>query len=223
MRVRTLATLAIAGTLAVVAAPAAHSAPAPDWLLARADVPTALGMPKPGKPNLMVTGVKASAWDICLPKTGGPAASVGLAAGWEVTIVLTGPGYREVNERLSTFASAPAARATFSQLATSATSCSGTSRRPVNEAGSVRDGVIVSTNMTGALPDGSVWVQTDTRGRVPGDRANVSITSTYAVYRVSANAIVVTWLFQNGAATTSTPQRAAVNDLSARLMQVPTQ
>jgi hypothetical protein len=223
MRYRTLAALAMAAALAAAAAPSAHAAPAPDGLLSRADVPAALGTPKPGKVNYMVTGVNAAQWDICLPTTGGTPARIGLAAGWEVTVVLTGRGYREVNERLATFASEPAAQSTFEQLAAAAASCTGTSREPVNQSGSVRDGVIVNTNTNGVLPFGAVWVQTDRRSRVPGDRTTVSTTSTYAVYRQSLNTITVTWLFQNGPSTTTARQRAAVNALSARDARVPAQ
>lgn len=221
--VRTGATIAGALALALGAATGAHAAPAPGWLLSRSDVPAALGTPKPGKANYMVEGAKATTWDICLPATGGPKATVGLAAGWEATVVLTGRGYREVNERLSTFASEPTAQATFQQLTSAAAACSGTSREPMNDAGSVRDGVVVSRNSTGTLPDGSVWVQTDRRWRAPGDEANGSTTSTYTVYRLSGNAIVVTWLFQNGSATTTPKQKTAVNALSAELAQVPAQ
>jgi hypothetical protein len=224
MRARSLVPLLCAATLGTaLAAPAANAAQAPDWLLSRGDVPTALGTPKPGKVNYMVEGAKPATWDICLPKTGGPEATVGLAAGWDATVVLSGRGYREVNERFSAFASEPTAQATFQQLTAAAAACSGTSRRPVNESGSVRDGVVVNTNTTGTLADGSVWVQTDARSRVPGDRTTVSTTSTYTVYRLAGNAIVVTWLYQNGPETTTGRQRAAVNGLSAQLAQVPTQ
>lgn len=224
MRARSVVPLLVVASVGTaLLAPAANAAPAPDWLLSRADVPAALGTPKPGKANYMVEGAKPTTWDICLPKTGGAKATVGLAAGWDATVVLTGRGYREVNERLSTFASGPTAQATFQQLTASAAACSGTSREPVNQAGSVRDGVIVYTNTTGVLPDGSVWVQTDGIARIPGDRANRSTTSTYTVYRLSDNTIFVTWLYQNGTATTSPKQKAAVNALSAELAQVPAQ
>lgn len=224
MRARSLVPLLCAATLGTaLAAPAANAAQAPDWLLSRGDVPAALGTPKPGKTNYMVEAARPSTWDLCLPKTGGPTATVGLAAGWEATVVVSGRGYREINERFSAFASEPTAQATFQQLTASAAACSGTSREPVNQAGSVRDGVVVNTNTTGTLPDGSVWVETDRRWRAPGDEANGSTTTTYTVYRLAGNTIVVTWLYQNGTATTTARQKTALNALSAELAQAPAQ
>ncbi len=222
MRRGLLSACAVVATAAGILMPAqAMAVPekltAPGFMLAPQDVPAALGAPKPGRNNYTVDNGTTSDMGLCVPKTGGPELTVSGAAGWLTTVVLTGTGYREVNERLSTFASTGAAASTFATLQAEAAQCNGMSSVPISDDSSHPvAGRYKNTNSSGTTGDG-VWISIDTKVNSTDPRIDGSVTTTYTVFRQSLNAITQTWVYFNGTKTTTAKQRRAVNALALEL------
>ena len=185
----------------------------PPGMITKADVPAVLGTPKPGRDNYMVTGMTPEDMGLCTPTTGQPELTVGGAAGWQVTMVLTGKGYRELNQRMNTFAADGAASSTFSQLQALAQQCNGRARSAINANGNLSDGFYTDSNTSGTT-GGDVWINTNSRATSKDPRINGTVTTTYTVYSLQDNVIWQTWVYFNGTATTTRAQRAAVNELA---------
>ena len=212
-----IAVIAVASTAASAHAVAPVKLKPPAELLTRADVPAALGRPKPIAQNYSAASMTPSDMGLCTPTTGQPELTVGGAAGWLSTVILTGRGYREVNERLNTFATAGAAESTFAQLQSAAAQCSGISRSPVSDdASHPISGTYVNTNSTGMTGTG-VWISTNTKVKSSDTQIDGSVTTTYTVYRQNLNVITATWIYFNGTKSTTASQRRAVNHLSLAL------
>ena len=186
----------------------------PPGMITRADVPAVLGTPKPGKDNYTITGMYPVDMGLCTTATSQPELTVGGAAGWQVTILLTGKGYRELNQRMSTFGSDGAASSTFDQLETLARQCNVVVRTPINADGNLSDGYYTDTTTTGMSGD-NVWISTNSRATSKDPKVNGSVTTTYTVYSLQDNAIMQTWVYFNGTRTTTPAQRAAVNSLAS--------
>jgi hypothetical protein len=212
-----IAVIAVAGTAASAHAVAPVKLKPPPELLTRADVPAALGKPKPIAQNYSAASMTPSDIGLCTPTTGQPELTVGGAAGWLSTVILTGKGYREVNERLNTFATEGAAASTFAELQSAAAQCSGMSRSPISDDPSHPiSGRYVNTNSTGMTGTG-VWISINTKVRSPDEQIDGSVTTTYTVYRQNLNVITATWIYFNGTKSTTASQRRAVNNLSLKL------
>ena len=212
-----IAVIAVAGIAAAAHGVAPVKLNPPAELLTRGDAPAALGTPKPGRHNYSAVAMTPTDMGLCTPTTGQPELTVGGAAGWLSTVVLTGKGYREVNERLNTFATAGAAASTFAQLQSAAARCSGTSRSPVSDdASHPINGTYVNTNSTGVTGTG-VWISVNTKVKSSDEQTDGSVMTTYTVYRQDLNVITATWIYFNGTKSTTAAQRRAVNNLSLDL------
>lgn len=152
---------------------------APPFMLAPADVPTALGVPKKGKSAYIVTGMSPDDMSLCLPQTGQPELTSIGAAGWQTTVMLQGKGTSSVTERLNTFGDTQAGTSTFATLAAAAAQCNGTSTQPISDDPSHPiNGTYTNTNSSGQSGN-TVWISITTKAKSKDPKVNGQVSSTY--------------------------------------------